>query len=50
MRRAWAAQRRLKARLTEHDDETATSVGGLAAETQRLLYDLDDARPVPAGT
>ncbi|MGA5097358.1 FUSC family protein [Streptomyces lavendulocolor] len=50
MRRAWAAQRRLKARLTEHDDETATSVGGLAAETQRLLYDLDDARPVPAET
>ncbi|WP_336320364.1 FUSC family protein [Streptomyces lavendofoliae] len=49
LERAWAAQRRLKARLTEHDDETATSVGGLAAETQRLLYDLDDARPVPEG-
>lgn len=43
MRRAWEAQRRLKARLTEQDDETATSVGGLAAQTQRLLYDLDDA-------
>ncbi|MER7111916.1 FUSC family protein [Streptomyces sp. NPDC000229] len=47
IRRAWEAQRRLKARLTDHDDETATSVGGLAAETQRLLYDLDDARPTP---
>ncbi|ORT56867.1 hypothetical protein BKD26_26715 [Streptomyces sp. CB03238] len=42
--RAWEAQRRLKARLTEQDDETATSVGGLAAELQQLLHDLDDAR------
>ncbi|MEV3988724.1 aromatic acid exporter family protein [Streptomyces sp. NPDC049837] len=48
--RAWGAQRRLKARLTEQDDETATSVGGLAAELQQLLHDLEEARVAPRGT
>ncbi|MDN3293229.1 aromatic acid exporter family protein [Streptomyces ficellus] len=44
MTRAWAAHARLKARVVGQDHETATSVGGLAAETQQLLYDLEDAR------
>ncbi|MEU7281692.1 aromatic acid exporter family protein [Streptomyces sp. NPDC045431] len=45
--RAWEAHRRLKARLAGQagrDDETATSVGGLAAETRQLLHDLENAR------
>ncbi|QGV82183.1 FUSC family protein [Streptomyces ficellus] len=50
MERAWAAQRRLKTRLADQDHETATSVGGLAAEIQRLLHDLDDARVAPRQT
>ncbi|MFV0131369.1 FUSC family protein [Streptomyces sp. HMX112] len=50
MARAWEAHARLKARLADAeagDHETATSVGGLAAETQQLLYVLQDARPAP---
>ncbi|MFF9864908.1 aromatic acid exporter family protein [Streptomyces sp. NPDC013953] len=47
MARSWEAHRRLKARLTggaAPDDETATSVGGLAAETRQLLHELENAR------
>ncbi|MFF8289568.1 aromatic acid exporter family protein [Streptomyces sp. NPDC016309] len=49
--RAWEAHRRLKARLVDQDGETATSVGGLVAELQQLLHDLDDAGATmaPAG-
>ncbi|MET9803214.1 aromatic acid exporter family protein [Streptomyces sp. NPDC006368] len=45
--RARAAHDRLKtrpARLAARDDGTATSVGGVAAETQQLLHDIEDAR------
>ncbi|WP_235023650.1 FUSC family protein [Streptomyces sp. WAC05374] len=48
LQRAWAAHRRLKARLAGQDDETATSVGGLVAQLQQLLHDLEDARVTPA--
>ncbi|MET9431132.1 MULTISPECIES: aromatic acid exporter family protein [unclassified Streptomyces] len=47
MDRAWEAHHRLKARLAEQagrDGETATSVGGLTAETRQLLHDLENAR------
>ncbi|MEE1757414.1 FUSC family protein [Streptomyces sp. SP18CS02] len=51
MARAWAAHGRRKSRLAERvaaeDQETATSVGGLAALTQQLLHDLEAARPGP---
>lgn len=49
MRRAWAAHGRLKDRLPDHDHETATAVGGLAAHTQQLLYALE-AGPDPGRT
>ncbi|MEW2630782.1 aromatic acid exporter family protein [Streptomyces sp. NPDC048389] len=49
MQRAWEAHRRLKDRLPDHDHETATAVGGLAAQTQQLLYVLE-AGPDPART
>jgi len=49
MRRAWEAHRRFKDRLLDHDHETATAVGGLAAQTQQLLYVLE-AGPDPART
>ncbi|MGC5341549.1 FUSC family protein [Streptomyces sp. DT24] len=38
--RAWRAHSRLKRELPDGDTETATSVGGLVAEIQRLLHDL----------
>ncbi|MGW0778486.1 FUSC family protein [Streptomyces sp. NPDC002835] len=47
LRRAWEAHRRLKERLPDHDHETATAVGGIAAQTQQLLYALE-AGPEPA--
>ncbi|MET9514449.1 aromatic acid exporter family protein [Streptomyces sp. NPDC002994] len=37
---AWAAHGRLKRQLLEQDSETATSLGGLVAESQQLLYEL----------
>ncbi|GAA2944459.1 FUSC family protein [Streptomyces enissocaesilis] len=37
---AWAAHGRLKQQLLDQDSETATSVGGLVAESQQLLYEL----------
>ncbi|MER6616220.1 FUSC family protein [Streptomyces xantholiticus] len=48
MKRAWAAHGRLKGRLPDQDHETATAVGGLAAQTQQLLYALE-AGPDQAG-
>ncbi|WP_244258538.1 hypothetical protein [Streptomyces sp. Tu 2975] len=47
MGRAWEAHRLLKRHLLAHDHETATAVGGLAAQTQQLLYALE-AGPAPA--
>ncbi|UYQ66128.1 FUSC family protein [Streptomyces peucetius] len=44
MKRAWEAHGRLKGCVPDHDHETATAVGALAAQTQQLLYTLD-ARP-----
>lgn len=41
MERAWQAHRLLKRQTLEQDNDTATSVGGLAAQTQQLLYVLE---------
>ncbi|MEV6655002.1 aromatic acid exporter family protein [Streptomyces sp. NPDC051219] len=38
--RAWDVHARIKGRLAEQDPETATSLGGLVAEGQQLLYEL----------
>ncbi|WP_308307469.1 aromatic acid exporter family protein [Streptomyces sp. ISL-10] len=38
---AWRAHRRLKSQVLTHDSETATSLGGLVAETQQLLSALE---------
>lgn len=46
MKRAWEAHGRLKGCVPDHDHETATAVGGLAAQTQQLLYVMD-AGPGP---
>ncbi|MCS0636773.1 aromatic acid exporter family protein [Streptomyces sp. LP05-1] len=43
--RAWEAHGRMRAEMAVGDHDTAISVGGLAAATQRLLHDLADARP-----
>ncbi|MGX1881722.1 FUSC family protein [Streptomyces sp. NPDC055287] len=43
---AWAAHGRLKRQLLEQDSETATSLGGLVAESQQLLHAL---APVESG-
>ncbi len=40
VRRAWDTHARIKRRLPEQDPETATSLGGLLAEAQQLLYEL----------
>ncbi|WP_244905253.1 FUSC family protein [Streptomyces agglomeratus] len=37
---AWAAHGRLKTKMLEQDSETATSLGGLVAESQQLLHAL----------
>ncbi|MFF8844261.1 hypothetical protein ACF08N_16330 [Streptomyces sp. NPDC015127] len=37
---AWEAHNRLKSLVLTHNRETATSLGGLIAETQQLLYAL----------
>ncbi|MFJ6946610.1 hypothetical protein ACISU4_18490 [Streptomyces wuyuanensis] len=42
---AWSAHGRLKALVIGEDPETATSLGGVVAETQQLLYALE-----PGGT
>ncbi|MFG3477189.1 aromatic acid exporter family protein [Streptomyces sp. NPDC047980] len=42
---AWGAHGRLKALVVSEDPETATSLGGVVAETQQLLYTLE-----PEGT
>ncbi|MFE0090054.1 aromatic acid exporter family protein [Streptomyces sp. NPDC058991] len=39
--RAWSAHSRLKALVISEDQETATSLGGVVAETQQLLYALE---------
>ncbi|MFJ8076291.1 aromatic acid exporter family protein [Streptomyces sp. NPDC096176] len=51
MERAWETHRRLKAQMLDHDHdrEIATAVGGLAAQTQQLLYVLDAGRDLDAG-
>lgn len=47
MARAWEVHHLLKRHLMAHDHETVTAVGGLAAQTQQLLYALE-AGPAPA--